>query len=548
MKKIIYILLLLFTFALIPFTLQAQPTQEWVRRYGGSDSLSDFVSEMVLDTLGNIYVTGSTQTTGQNSNFVTIKYNSNGVQQWIAIYNGPGTNSIDDGVAICVDRFGNVYVAGNSEATGFLTDDYATIKYNSNGVQQWVSRYNGTGNGMDDPTDIIVDNSGNIFVTGRSRGSSGNDDYLTIKYNSNGDSLWTRRYNGPGNGLDGALALALDSFGNVIVTGTSFGSSSDLDCSTIKYDTGGNIIWVVRYPSNGQDIGRKIVCDRQNNVIVLARIDNFPSTSDDFLTVKYSSGGVQQWAKIYNGTLNSTDEPNGLTLDTSDNVIVAGSTRDSLGGTNYVTIKYLNSNGNQVWISKYNGLGNDNDEAYSISSDKNSNIYVTGRSTGIGTNWDIVTIKYNISGMQEWIATYNGISNREDLGKIVKIDNDNNVIITGTTFNQSSNQDIVTIKYSQPNGIQPLHNSLPSYVKLFQNYPNPFNPTTNIEFQVSELRLAQLKIYDILGKEIETLINENLKPGSYSIVWNSHNQPSGVYFYKLSAGDITETRKMIIIK
>jgi flagellar hook assembly protein FlgD len=87
-----------------------------------------------------------------------------------------------------------------------------------------------------------------------------------------------------------------------------------------------------------------------------------------------------------------------------------------------------------------------------------------------------------------------------------------------------------------------------------QNYPNPFNPSTLIKFNVpvdSRIRgndKVLLKIYDILGKEIETLVNEKLQPGSYSVEWNASQYPSGVYFYSLVAGEFRESRKMILLK
>jgi hypothetical protein len=84
--------------------------------------------------------------------------------------------------------------------------------------------------------------------------------------------------------------------------------------------------------------------------------------------------------------------------------------------------------------------------------------------------------------------------------------------------------------------------------KLYQNYPNPFNPITNIKYQITKNNFVTLKIYDILGKEIETLVNERQSPGMYEVHWNGEEYPSGVYFYKITAGDFTETRKMILMK
>ena len=129
---------------------------------------------------------------------------------WVARYN-PSNNN-DDARAIAVDGAGNVYVTGQSRSSG--TEDlfdYATVKYNSAGQQQWVARYNGPGNGFDSPTGIAVDSSGNVYVTGGSPGLGTDFDYATIKYNSAGQQQWVARYNGPKNDYDSASAIAIDS-------------------------------------------------------------------------------------------------------------------------------------------------------------------------------------------------------------------------------------------------------------------------------------------------------------------------------------------------
>lgn len=103
-------------------------------------------------------------------------------------------------------------------------------------------------------------------------------------------------------------------------------------------------------------------------------------------------------------------------------------------------------------------------------------------------------------------------------------------------------------------GISLLNNNTAGDFRLFQNYPNPFNPSTSLEFSIPVFHsnsgkvFVTLKIYDILGEEIETLVSENLKPGKYKYLFDGNKLSSGVYFYKLSAGGFTETRKMLLLK
>jgi hypothetical protein len=104
-------------------------------------------------------------------------------------------------------------------------------------------------------------------------------------------------------------------------------------------------------------------------------------------------------------------------------------------------------------------------------------------------------------------------------------------------------------------GINPIGNEVPYKFMLYQNYPNPFNPATTIRFsvgtpseQVAGSDPVKLTLYDALGREIKTLVNENLKPGTYEVEWDATNYPSGIYFYQLSTTGYNQTRRMVLIK
>ena len=104
-----------------------------------------------------------------------------------------------------------------------------------------------------------------------------------------------------------------------------------------------------------------------------------------------------------------------------------------------------------------------------------------------------------------------------------------------------------------PSGIKPISSDIPKEYKLYDNYPNPFNPATKIKFSlplVSEGRggLVTLKIFDLLGSEVATLVNENLKPGTYEIEWNADEYPSGAYFYQITMQSFQVTKRMVLIK
>ena len=111
-----------------------------------------------------------------------------------------------------------------------------------------------------------------------------------------------------------------------------------------------------------------------------------------------------------------------------------------------------------------------------------------------------------------------------------------------------SNGKIYRFNKSYPSGIVVNSNSIPDRFLLRQNYPNPFNPSTNINFQIKESSIAVLKIYDILGKELVTLVNEKLNSGTYTVQFPADHLPSGIYYYKLEAGDFKDIKKMVLLK
>ncbi|MEO0130410.1 MAG: SBBP repeat-containing protein, partial [candidate division WOR-3 bacterium] len=311
---------------------------------------------------------------------------------WVRRYNGPG-NDWDETTSLFVDGQGNVYVTGRSVGSG-TGYDYATLKYNTNGNLLWERRYNGPGNDEDIANALFVDGNGNVYVTGYSVDSGANFNYTTLKYDGNGNLLWERRYNGPGNGIDVAFALFVDGQGNVYVTGRSYGLGTDDDYATLKYDNDGNLLWERRYngPGNDCDDARALFVDNNGNVYVTG--GSYSSSSAyDYATLKYDSDGNLLWERRYDGPGNGIDDANSLFVDNNGNVYVTGNSYGSATSYDYATLKY-DSDGNLLWEIRYNGPGNGGDHAYALFVDIDGNVYITGDSYVSGTGYDYATIKY----------------------------------------------------------------------------------------------------------------------------------------------------------
>lgn len=361
-------------------------------------------------------------------------------------------SSLDLAQAIAVDSSGNVYVTGYSYSCD--TDyDYVTLKYDENGNQLWVSRYNGPANGTDYSQAVAVDFEGNVIVSGHSNGKGTSLDATTIKYDGQGRQLWIARYDGPAQRDDYAYALAVDAEGNIYISGYSFGKGTEHDYLILKYDPNGKLLWVARHnpPRNGDDICETIAIDAKENVYVTG-IDRTRKTSYDFATLKFSSDGQKVWLARFAGPGGNFDAAKSIAVDLDQHVYVAGFSYAGEKEYDYVTIKY-DSNGSQRWIAKYDGPAGRIDKALGLAVSDNGYVYVTGQSCGSGTGSDCNTIKYDKDGHQIWVARYNGPGNGADVAHSIALDSDKNVVVAGYSWGEKTGRDYITIKYS-PDGRQ----------------------------------------------------------------------------------------------
>jgi len=522
--------------------------QEWVARYYGPGNGEDAASSLAIDAAGNVYVTGHGWGNQTWDDYATIKYDASGNQIWVSRYDGPG-RYVDEAYSLAVDGGGNVYVTGYS--TGSRTGyDYATIKYDASGNQIWATRYNGPMNASDKAYSLAVD-GGNVYVTGHSWGGGTNYDYATVKYDTSGNELWVARFNGPENNEDIAYSLAVDGGGNVYVTGYyCYGSGFPYNYgyATVKYDASGNQIWVAFYNGpEGADKATSIAVDGGGNVYVTGY--STESGGGDYATIKYDANGNELWVARYDGQGGYYgDVATSLAVDGGGNVYVTGW---SFGTYiyDYATVKY-NGQGNQIWVSRYNGVGTGSNEAYSLAVDACGNVYVTGLSED-----DYATIKYDASGNRLWAARYNGPGNDYDEATSLAVDGGGNVYVTGKSHGGGTYYDYATIKYSGGNidNWMPVEATvfgqpLPQECRLEQNFPDPFNATTVLRFELSVANHVKLGVYDISGRLVETLVDGWRQAGTHELTFDASHLPSGMYVYRIQAGEFQASGKMVLLK
>lgn len=287
----------------------------WTNRYNGPGNVADTPAAIAVGLNGSVFVTGSS---------ATVAYSPEGVPLWTNAYAGSGFSF--GGSALAIGADGTVFVAGK----GF---GYTTIAYSQDGIPLWTNSY-GAGS---QTTALVVNSNGTVFVTGYSGSSV--FDYATVAYSHDGVSLWTNRYSGLfGNSDDRATGIALGT-NAVFVTGYS-GSSGGPDYATIAYSYDGVPLWTNRYngTANAHDYTRSVVVDAIGDVIVTGTSFG-TGTSSDFATVGYSQDGVPISTNRYNSLENYGESVTSLIV-VPDGVVVAGYSTLSRFGRDGTLVKY----------------------------------------------------------------------------------------------------------------------------------------------------------------------------------------------------------------
>jgi len=302
-------------------------------------------------------------------------------------------------------------------------------------------------------TASAVDSAGNVVITGYTEVGASDDDFYTIKVKADGSGTFWTAQNGSaaGNGIDHANSIAIDDNDDVIVGGLSW-NGNNYDLHIIKYASAdGTVVWEKTIDSDvqGSDSVSAIAVDVDNNIYI-AGLTQSASAHDDCIVIKLNpADGTEAWRMIYDGASGMDDRLTAIAAG-PDGIVAVGYTYNQTNlNYDYLTLKYAYSNGALQWSKVYNGAGNGDDRAKKVKIDNSGDVVVGGYA--FGTTKDIHTIKYDgADGNLIWENNYDG-SSTDDL-KDLWIDAQGDVYITGTTFTNTGFTDFYTAKYSGANG------------------------------------------------------------------------------------------------
>src|SRR4030095_14888095 len=289
--------------------------------------------------------------------------------------------------------------------------------------------------------------------------------------------------------------------------------------------------------------------------IVTGQLRNAPADTTRGYILKLNSSGDTIWSRIYK-IFNQETYMRSINILPLNNYLVSGLSKDTASNIYKTFFAKLDTNGNYLYINLFASIKNEAFEGMNII---NSNRYAFSMSHYPQNMTDTFYTKLIITnnlGTIIYSARINGVPQGYNLLKGIQLAGNGDIIFLGDAYFNAGllKQDIYAVRTDSmlnfpPNiiGIHEINSNIPKNFKLYQNYPNPFNPTTSIKFDIPHADLVTIKIYDLLGREIFS-VHEFKKAGSYEVKLDGSDFASGIYFYKIEAGNFTGSKKMVLIK
>ncbi len=418
---------------------QTYVNRDWVQVYGAPDTIE--WSASTTDASGEIITVGNTLDTAQHANVLVTKIDWLGMIAWQVQWDGAQSGA-DYGAAVMTDVNSNIYVATASQYGNDSTYDIVLLKYNSSGTLLWEESFDGTG-GDDYPVKMARDKAGHLYITGASEDTTGDLDYITLKYDTSGNFSWSARYDYHIL-TDIAADIVSDSAGSVIiVTGGSEDSASVWDYTTVLYNGSGTQIGVDRQSSGEADMKKPkdLVRDADKNYYITG-VD-FDSTNYDIKLVKLDSTLNPVWVQVFD---QGNEGSHSLAIDDSANLYVGGWQDGDGTSRHFLLIKY-DSSGNQIW---YRTLWPDANkpiaEITKVRMGDNFTINVTGFAANAG-NSDVVTAQYSTGGNFRWMRSWENMAGSIEFPTGVESQGDTVVYVSGRT-QDSTGLKWVVMKYS----------------------------------------------------------------------------------------------------
>lgn len=527
-------------------------------------SNDQFFSNIVSDGAGGAIITWEDFRNGSNYDVYVQRINFAGLIMW-SLNGVPIATITNDQTMprITEDNSGGAIITWNDFRSGNYSDIYAQ-KINANGTIQWTANgvsICGAVNNQNNPT-IVSDGSGGAIITWQDT-RDGSFNIYAQRINSNGTSLWM---------TDGVPicseinkqenpTIASDGSGGAIITWQDYRSNTDYDIYAQRVDSNGDVQWTANGLSLCSLTGNQvypIIVNNNTYEVIITWFDVRNGIDPDIYAQRLGIDGSVFWTS------------NGVALCTATNlqqfpVLVDDGTggaivtwQDYRSGAFDVYIQRVNMNGDVMWTTDGVPISTEVNAQMSpdIISDGQGGAIIAWRDYRNDADVNIYAQRINANGIVQWMENGIAISTAagDNYPPTLTSDMQEGAIITWWDYRSGTTSDIYAQQVShdgQLGIVTDVNDNIsasPDLFSLGQNYPNPFNPCTVISFQMPAGSLIALKVFDVLGNEITTLIDEYKPAGKYEIEFKAASLPSGVYFYQLKAENYISTKKMILLR
>ena len=529
----------------------------WTRTYGGDQR--DYGWAVAVTPDGGFAVAGQTASFGAGREDVwLLKIDAEGDTLWTRTYGG-GNADIAYSVAVTADS--GFILAGYTDPEGSDRYDVLLIRTDFNGSTLWTRTYGGSS--PDYVESVAQTYDGGFIAAGltESYGAGWQDVYL-IRTDANGDTLWTRTYGG--SETDKAWSVAQTYDGGFIVSGStdSYGVGSS-DIYLIRTDANGDSLWTKTYGGVSYDYGESVALTSDGGFIISGTTGSWGMGSSDVALIRTDPNGNWLWINAYGGT--RVDRGLSVAQTSDGNFIVAGYTYSYGGGENNVYL--LKIAGEEPAVSMdCQALtpvfcrGKNFYFKLTVDNSTGGNISGALAFSGYSGYWcdpghELITIprpKDYAPGLTEqyyffkvpnavapgqYSASVAGALSGYDLFCCMNVD-----IKQCQPWKVGSSTGWELLEVDRPEA------ALPTVTSLNQNHPNPFNASTVISYELPTEAHVKLEVYNLLGQKMATLVDSKQQAGYRTVAWDASAVSSGLYLYKITAGDFAETKRMMLIK
>ncbi len=541
----------------------------------------------------------------------TMLDNTFGTNGTVTAFIAGGDSDYDEGQSVALQSDGKIVVAGWSTDSQ-ARYEFAVARFDVDGALDNTFGTNGTarvpiaGGNMDNDKaySVAIQADGKIVLAGFSPDTTGGTEYVAFalaRFNPNGTLDNTFGTNGTvrafiGSGVDSSgfpiyaagYSVAIQPNGKIVVAGNYVDIFSGYGFAVARFNpngsldntfgTNGTVTFSISGESYTLDYGRSVAIQTDgkivtagyslssngNNSFALARLDSNGSLDNTF-------GSAGKAGTFISGGGND-DEGYSVAIQSDGKIVVAGFSSDTtsaLGNTAFAVARF-NPNGttdstfgtNGTVRAYINGGDSISDRAYSVAIQTDGKIVVGGSTSSSLVQSSFAIARFNSNGTMDSTFGTNGTTtttfgtdvNIDDAARGLDVQSDGKTVAAGYSQASFGATAFVVARYLPSNvtGITEAK-SLPKSFELDQNYPNPFNPNTIIIYQLPMISQVTLKVYDVLGREVQTLVNTDQTVGRYSVTFDGSRFASGIYFYRVNitsndGKNFVSTKKMLLMK